>query len=69
MAAAVTEVRMSWDFALPGAFAGGALNAAEALASDPPMDNDAFAAFTSARRVRSGLTSFACPAIPRWPKT
>ncbi len=45
MAAAVTEVRMSWDFALPGAFAGGALNAAEALASDPPMDNDAFAAF------------------------
>ncbi len=45
MAAAVTEVRMSWDFALPGAFAGGALDAAGARASDPPMDNEAFAAF------------------------
>ncbi|MGB7265790.1 MAG: sigma-70 family RNA polymerase sigma factor [Terracidiphilus sp.] len=45
MATAVTEVIMSWDFALPGAFAGGALNAAGALASDAPMDNEAFAAF------------------------
>jgi len=45
MAAAVTMSRMSWEFALPGAFAGGALNAAQALASEPTMDNEAFAAF------------------------
>ena len=36
---------MSWEFALPGAYAGGALEAAQARASDPPMDNEAFAAF------------------------
>jgi RNA polymerase sigma-70 factor, ECF subfamily len=36
---------MSWEFALPGAMAGGALNAAADRASDPPMDSDAFAAF------------------------
>jgi RNA polymerase sigma-70 factor, ECF subfamily len=45
MAAAVTMSHMSWEFALPGSFAGGALNAAPALASDPTMDNEAFAAF------------------------
>jgi RNA polymerase sigma-70 factor, ECF subfamily len=35
---------MSWEFALPGAYPGDAL-AAGARASDPPMDNEAFAAF------------------------
>lgn len=46
MAAAVTMSHiMSWEFALPGAFAGGALKAASALAGDPTMDNEAFAAF------------------------
>jgi RNA polymerase sigma-70 factor, ECF subfamily len=45
MAAAVSEIYMSWEFALPGAFAGGALDAAGARACDAPMDNEAFAAF------------------------
>ena len=36
---------MSWEFALPGALAGGALDAAADRASDAPMDNEAFAAF------------------------
>lgn len=35
---------MSWEFALPGALAGGALDAAD-RACDSPMDSDAFAAF------------------------
>lgn len=35
---------MSWEFALPGSLAGGALKAA-ANAADAPMDNEAFAAF------------------------
>lgn len=35
---------MSWEFALPGALAGGALDAAD-RAGDAPMDPDAFAAF------------------------
>jgi RNA polymerase sigma-70 factor (ECF subfamily) len=36
---------MSWEFALPGAFAGGVLNAASTRACDSPVDNEAFAAF------------------------
>jgi len=36
---------MSWEFTLPDAFAGGALDAAGAQASEAPMDNEAFAAF------------------------
>ena len=36
---------MSWEFALPGALAGGALDAAADRAYCSPMDNDAFAAF------------------------
>ena len=36
---------MSWEFTLPGVFAGGTLDAAGARASDAPMDNEAFAAF------------------------
>ncbi len=36
---------MSWEFTLPGAYAGGALDTAGARASDTPMDNEAFAAF------------------------
>ncbi|MGA3033552.1 MAG: sigma-70 family RNA polymerase sigma factor [Terracidiphilus sp.] len=36
---------MSWEFTLPGAFAGGALDAAQARASEAPMDNEAFAVF------------------------
>ena len=35
---------MSWEFALPGTFAGGALDASDRV-SEPPMENDAFAAF------------------------
>ena len=35
---------MSWEFTLPGAFAG-ALDSAGARASEAPMDNEAFAAF------------------------
>jgi RNA polymerase sigma-70 factor (ECF subfamily) len=35
---------MSWEFALPGAFASGALDASDRV-SEPPMENDAFAAF------------------------
>jgi RNA polymerase sigma-70 factor, ECF subfamily len=45
MATAVIARSMSWEFTLPGAFAGGALDAAQARASDAPMDNEAFAAF------------------------
>jgi RNA polymerase sigma-70 factor, ECF subfamily len=37
---------MSWEFALPGAFAGGAVDAGE-RACDCPMDDEAFAAFYS----------------------
>ena len=44
MASAVTPSKMSWEFALPVALAGGALDAASG-ASDPPMDNEAFVAF------------------------
>jgi RNA polymerase sigma-70 factor (ECF subfamily) len=44
MAAAVIGRSMSWEFALPGAFAGGALDASDRV-SEPPMENDAFAAF------------------------
>jgi RNA polymerase sigma-70 factor (ECF subfamily) len=36
---------MSWEFALPGALAGGALDAAADRTSDAPMDSDVFAAF------------------------
>jgi RNA polymerase sigma-70 factor (ECF subfamily) len=36
---------MSWEFALPGAFAGGAVEAAGERASEGPMDNEAFTAF------------------------
>jgi RNA polymerase sigma-70 factor (ECF subfamily) len=35
---------MSWEFALPDAFAGGALHASDRV-SEPPMENEAFAAF------------------------
>lgn len=45
MTADVSVRSMSWEFTLPGAFAGGALDAAGARASDAPMDNEAFAAF------------------------
>jgi RNA polymerase sigma-70 factor, ECF subfamily len=45
MTAGVISRGMSWDFALPGAFAGGVLDAAGARAGDGPMDNEAFAAF------------------------
>src|ERR1700691_5446166 len=34
---------MSWESIIPGALAGGAFDAVRA--SDPPMDNDAFASF------------------------
>jgi RNA polymerase sigma-70 factor, ECF subfamily len=44
MTAAVIKT-MSWEFALPGAYVSGALDAAHSHASDPPMDNEAFAAF------------------------
>jgi RNA polymerase sigma-70 factor, ECF subfamily len=44
MAADVIGRSMSWEFALPGAYAD-ALDAASARASDPAMDNEAFAAF------------------------
>jgi len=47
MSADVTVRSMSWEFALPGAFLGRALDAAQARASDGPMDNEAFAAFYS----------------------
>jgi RNA polymerase sigma-70 factor, ECF subfamily len=36
---------MSWEFALPGAFAGGAADAAGERACERPMDDEAFAAF------------------------
>jgi len=45
MTADVMVRSMSWEFTLPGAFAGGALDAAGARASDAPMDNEVFAAF------------------------
>ena len=45
MATGVTPLGMSWEFALPGALAGGALDAVADRACDSPMDNDAFAAF------------------------
>jgi len=45
MTASVIARSMSWEFALPGALAEGALDAAGASACDPPMDNEAFAAF------------------------
>jgi RNA polymerase sigma-70 factor (ECF subfamily) len=45
MAADVMGRSMSWDFTLPGPFAGGALAASGARASDSPMDNEAFAGF------------------------
>ena len=45
MTADVMVRTMSWEFTLPGAFAGGKLDAASARASDAPMDNEAFAAF------------------------
>ncbi len=45
MTADVSVRSMSWEFTRPGAFAGGALDAAGARASDAPMDNEAFAAF------------------------
>jgi RNA polymerase sigma-70 factor (ECF subfamily) len=45
MAIAVTEAGMSMEFTLPGAFAGSTLEAAGALATESPMDNEAFAAF------------------------
>jgi RNA polymerase sigma-70 factor, ECF subfamily len=44
MAADVVKT-MSWEFTLPGAFAGGALDSAGAGVSEVPMDNEAFAAF------------------------
>jgi RNA polymerase sigma-70 factor, ECF subfamily len=47
MSDAVLVRNMSWEFALPGAFAGDGLDAAQARAADPPMDNEAFAAFYS----------------------
>jgi len=45
MTATVIGRSMSWELALPGAFAGGALQAAGARASQALMDNEAFAAF------------------------
>ena len=45
MTAFVISRNMSWEFTLPGAFAGGALDAAGARASEAPMDNEAFAVF------------------------
>ena len=36
---------MSWELAMPGAFAGGTFEAAGARASEAPMDNEAFTAF------------------------
>jgi len=45
VATVVTPFGMSWEFALPGALAGGALDAAANRACSSPMDNDAFAAF------------------------
>jgi len=38
---------MSWEFALPGAFAGSAADAAGERVSESPMDDEAFAAFYS----------------------
>jgi RNA polymerase sigma-70 factor, ECF subfamily len=45
VATAVTLFGMSWEFALPGALAGGALDAGADRTCDSSMDNDAFAAF------------------------
>ena len=45
MTASVLASSMSWEFALPGALADGALDAAGARACDPPMDSEAFATF------------------------
>jgi RNA polymerase sigma-70 factor (ECF subfamily) len=45
MTAEIIGRHMSWEFTLPGAFAGEALDAAGARATDGPMDNEAFAAF------------------------
>jgi RNA polymerase sigma-70 factor, ECF subfamily len=44
---------MSWEFALPGAFAGGAIDAAGERTCEYPMDDEAFAAFyqRSARQL------------------
>jgi RNA polymerase sigma-70 factor (ECF subfamily) len=44
MASDVIGRSMSWEFALPGTFAGGTLDASDRV-SEPPMENEAFAAF------------------------